>query len=744
MKQNPAEWRKVENEDEDEETLRLHLAAIEAKIKLKKLREKKNAVAADSMHAEAAKVLWAEGKENSRPPTTDTGGSNALLLPSSKCRDDVQIPLSPQRKKVINEEAKSPGRVILGIDKGLKGRNISLKRPLEKSSKDDDPFKVSAPSKTVSRTSGPSGSSGATGGSLLNRPKSFSEKIAATRLQDKERKEKSNRSRKERSNCFGINQQDIDAFHTALENENGAEHHSTQKGKAGHGEFSREEVLRGTTKANDGRMQRSTTTTGVRRSRTTSSTDIWLNPNVPPEAPRPSPTLPNEARNRSRSRSPRLKENDPKSEPKDPDPTSSLFESFSSLHLSKRLLPHDFLTRSLSRKHIFLLPDLLSQIKSPYFTLPEISESDYVILALIASKSPPLNVKGTHKSTSADSSSVTEAADSEQNTNGKYMILTLTNLKWTLDLYLFATGYTRFRKLTPGTLIAVLNPDIMPPPPGKADTNRFSLKLSSSDDTVLEIGTGRDLGWCKSVRKDGKQCESWIDKRHTEHCEFHVDIGIERMRRGRMEVQGLSAPFAPGGRKGGRTGYFGDRRRGQKDAKEDRSVNEGPHYDRGSSSRYFVAPSLPGQSAAELLDAEGATDRYGSRQDRVRKRLAEREKENEIARRLGEGGNGAGSKYMRVKQGLELCPATASDVQPTAAPVDAASLGFLGNQARNVHLSPIKKRKAETLGNLGTGERSRKKTRFVTERGIREAGRESFGGEAATEGYSENDDLEVV
>ena len=728
------------DEDEDEETLQLQLAAIEAKLKLKKLREKKDGTPSDSKRG-ASRGFIADGKENSRSLAEGLDHTGGQPLPRPKTSREVQIPVSPQRKPIIAEEAKSPGRILLGIDKGLKGRNVSLRKPAGENSKDDDPFRTRLPpnrdlgalaSSSISSTAGPSQS---------NRPMSFSEKIAETRRQDKALKERADNARKQRSTGFGIQQQEIDAFSRVADTKStNSRQRSGTGSKGGVSEFSREEILEAAKRTSGGQVRRSNTSASIRRIRADPSTDIWINPNAPPEAPTPPASTVEEAKKRSRSLSPARKTTGLPSQEGSAEAPDSDFESFSSLHLSRRLLPHDFLTRTFSEKHVFILPDLLGTVKSPDYMLPDIPEADYVVLAIIASKSAPLNHKGIHRSAGAESTSMNEAAESEQNTNGKYMVLTLTNLKWTVDLFLFATGYTRFRKLVPGTVVALLNPDLMPPPPGKADTGRFSLKLSSSDDTVLEIGTSRDLGWCKSVRKDGKQCETWIDKRHTEYCEFHVDVVVERTRRGRMEVQGMSAPFAPGGkgRKGGRTGYFGERKRDYRPTKCDHTTQEGPKYDRSSSSRYFVAPSIPGQSAAQLLDAEGATDRYGSREDRVRKRLAEREKENDIARRLGEGGNGAGSEYLRLKHGLG--PSTNLAADPEAAdPVDATSLGLLGNKARNVHLSPIKKRKGGVL----EAERSVKKTRFVTDRGIKEAGRESFGGEVA--GIDDDDDgLEVI
>ena len=738
---NPADSPGEEDGDEDEETLQLKLAAIEAKLKLKRLQHKKNKAVAPSpdVDNEHCGMDRSSRKEN-LPPSFQSQGTYGKVPKFAK---DVQIPVSPQRKNVAAEDTHSPGRVLLGIDKGLKGKNISLRRPQGAQATDEDPFRSTAPLGSRPNSIGLSRSSTVPQLDQLNRLKSFSEKIAETRQQDKARKEKADKMHRQRSVGFGVQQQEIDAFKTAADStEQSTERRSKHDAQAASSEFSRDEVLNAVNKPNGGLIQRSNTSTGVRRAgaQGRAPNDIWINPNAQPDISKPSRPASNDSRERARSLSPRPRASHHPSREPSPETSASLFEPFSSLHLSKRLLPHNFLTGTFSEKHIFLLPSLLGAVKSPDFLLPDIPEPDHVVLAIIASKSSPLNHKGVHKSTSAESTSVAEAADSEQNTNGKFMILTLTDLKWTVDLFLFATGYTRFRKLTPGTVVALLNPDVMPPPPGRADTGRFSLKLASSDDTVLEIGTSRDLGWCKSVRKDGKQCGSWIDKRHTDFCEFHVDVVIERTRRGRMEVQGMSAPFAPGGRRGGRTGHFGDKRRGQKLARDDGLSREGPQYDRGTASRYFVAPSIPGFSAAQLLDAEGGIERGGSKEERIRKRLAEREKETEIAKKLGEGGNGAGSEYLRLRTGGET---SAKHADPQAAdPVDATSLGLLGNKARNVHLSPIKKRKVSAP----SVDKSRKKTRFVTDRGIKEAGRESFGGEIAMKNADDDDDdgLEVI
>ncbi|KAI4183585.1 MAG: hypothetical protein L6R41_005324, partial [Letrouitia leprolyta] len=171
----------------------------------------------------------------------------------------------------------------------------------------------------------------------------------------------------------------------------------------------------------------------------------------------------------------------------------------------------------------------------------------------------------------------------------------------------------------------------------------------------------------------------------------------------------------------------------------------GAQYDRSSQSTYFVGGRAAGfglgQSTASLLDGDGLADRVG-REERVRKRMAEREREREIANQLGERGKGMGGEYLKIRhqdsptsEGMEQqSEVTGREV------VDAASLGLKGNRAGDVQLSPLKKRRAGGAVEGG----ARKKTRFLTEKGVREAGRESLGvvGREGGKGDEDEDDDE--
>ena len=760
--------------DEDEETLQLRLQALEAKLKLKQLRAKKERNAANGSDVENQHPENLKKSSRSAPASEGEDKSQARLgqVPrQSSTRPPVQVPVSPPRKAANKELPKSPGRVLLGIDKGLSSKNVSLKKkpPVRNPSHvSDDPFLEEA---LGSRT--PQKSSAQHGASLshqasASKPMSFSERIADIRQQDKDKQQKARILQSQRSTGFGIGIEALESMKAATEEE-AKDRAAPMERASTKPAFSRDEVLKAAQKQ-ERRGSRQAGIQGPDKPARKSGKE-FSNPNAPPEFTKPTKPVA-----KQKSQSPPSGAVQSATTPK-PTPTdASLFEPFSSLHLSKRLIPHDSLTKALTGKSILLLPDLLATVKAPDYALPDDLEADYVVLATIASKSSPLAHKDRHKSSDTtgpsneDTTSTTQASESSANVRGKFLALTLTDLKWSLDLYLFSTAYTRWWKLTPGTVIAILNPSIMPPPPNNPHSNRWSLSLHSNDDTILEVGKSRDLGWCKSVKRDGKECGQWVDKRHTEVCEWHVERVVEKTRRGRMEVNGMSVPFGPGGKTRAKNGWGGGGSKGSAPkssewygGNENQSAggrglsHDGKHYDRFNKTTFFVGGPTH-RSAAALLDATGDNlmDRAG-REERVRKRMAERERERDIARQLGEKGKGMGGEYLsRVvpndshnngnnHKHLGRVDNGEGDAEQELV-MDATTLGLKGNRAVDVHLSPVKKKRIGGTGTLEGGP-TRKKTRFLTEGGIKVAGRESFGlpqGQAQAQGEEDGDELDIV
>ncbi|KAI1141821.1 hypothetical protein F5Y05DRAFT_274462 [Hypoxylon sp. FL0543] len=768
-----------DDEDEDEEMLQLKLQAIQAKLKLKKLQSAK-AKKAQGENTSPTRTRSASipdipvaGRAHSR---ADSLYSRPTVRPQSQT--EVQVPASPVRRAQTAQGDNSPSRVRLGIDKGIKAKDISLKRapsikkPAENQNGAQGGYlrRAHTPALSTSEQS-----------TKQERPMTFSERLVAARSEEISRQQKRERIKQARSNAFELGRQEMEQYKS---NAKDIPDLPTQPEQ-----YSREDVVAG------GQLKRSNTPSLRRPTQ---------------DANRSGSSLEEETVSQIET-STRQKKQSPSEVPEE---EASAFEPYSAIHLSKRVIPHSVLTRNLAGKKTYLIKDLLKHVKAPEFQLPEI-EQDIVVFGILASKSDPRS----HKTSNNNLKEKTQTDP----TKGKYMVLQLVDLQWELELFLFNSGFDRYWKLTPGTLLAILNPTIMPPPPGRTDTGRFSLVINSGQDTILEIGTARDLGFCKSIKKDGEYCNSWVNKKRTEFCEFHMNLGLAKHRQARQDVNAFNTGLGP------RKGKDGDWRSKYKssyrlhdwegNANDPKKKSRG-NFDRETGSQWFI--SKP--SAATMLDNEILGGQVADRVERseaLKRRLATEEKERELMKKLGQLGSGAGKEYMHKSgTGARSSSALGSTSHPhfpsAAVPgstqdgeekqdLDAKSLGLVRpkGQEPKMHLSPVKRKRSvnssmsasrssshngtgngsskpalgwggnlkDKLARMKEGERlrppntdasgnsstvgagagaaydttttttssssvrgssrspARKKTRFVTPKGIREAGRESLGNE---------------
>ncbi|KZL73302.1 minichromosome maintenance protein 10 [Colletotrichum tofieldiae] len=690
-----------DQEDEDEETLQLKLQEIQARLRLKKLQSARERTA-----GAVSPRRRSPPPQQTRPTSRGLGLGASRVAPRPESQATIEVPVSPVRKMQPPQPQTSPSRVLLGIDKGLKGKDVSLKRApsvLRRNANSQDGQQFGGYLQR-SRTPAPQ--------TDIQRPMSFNERLAAARTQEVGRQDLRDRVRQARSGAFEIGQMEIDQFKEK------AVDLPEQPDAAP--QFSREDILGGKVRPEHGQRKLDTI----------------------PALPAPRPTDENDPQGLYEPPPDWMMagQNPKKVAPADvPEAEASAFEPYSSFHLSQRILPHQVLTRTLSGKKIFKMPELLRKVKGPDFQLPDI-EQDIVVFAVVAKKSEPRQ----HKPRPDQ--------NGKQSDRGKYMVITLCDLKWELELFLFNSGFTRFWKLTEGTVLAILNPTVMPPPVGREATGKFSLVINSDADTIMEIGKARDLGFCKSVKKDGEFCNSWVNKKRTEFCEFHTNEAITKQRATRMEVNSMDF------------GGIGERHRWN--------------------SRQLRNPE-PEQKQDRREKEEG-----------LKKRMLAQERERGIMQRLSKIGAGAGKEYM--KQSERTRNAASASALSSSAPsasaieerqrVEARNLGLMAPRSKElaIHLSPIKRKRpqsAQSSSSIGASSSSattgakggfgwggnlkdklakmkdgdklsndkppvRKKTRFVTEKGIREAGRESLGMDLPQQSVSfeddDDDDLIIV
>lgn len=715
-----------DEEEEDEETLQLKLQAIEARLKLKKLQKAKKAE---------------EEEAHGTGISSRSGTAASLRKPElPRPRSAVQVPVSPIRNRRDPEEQKSPARVLLGIDKGLRAKDVSLKRAASYSNR--------STAGSLSRTN-PSQTTEAP------KIKSFSERIAESRNKEKEREEKQARIEKSRSSGFGL--QNIEALKDRPTSRAASSLSSGTRG-------SKDAVpeARNLDRAQSRSISNPRDTTTPRPgSNLSGRSDTSRTPSA---VSRPSSR--GFGTTTTASKYAEIAQRDDSAD-------APSFESFSGLHLKSRDMQHNVVARTLEGKTIVTIPQLLKTVKAPDFDPPDV-ENDYVVMGVIASKTSPMTPKNAVRERSAGNHEM------DANQTNKFMIITLTDLKWELKLFLFDTGFSQFWKLTPGTLIAVHNPDIMPD--RDRGTGKFHLRLNSSDDTVLEIGVARDLDFCHALKKDGKECAQWIDGRKTEYCDFHIELQVEKSKRGRMEVNTMGG-FGKGPAGTGKGGMFAGAGRG-KGVKAEELKREGRYHDSFLHETMYITPGAG--SAARLLDRDEQPYHVTDRAEKHRKQLAEKEKERELAKKLGElGGGTTGGEYLRRKTDSSRSSSRANAVldDPFTSGREKQSsdlFGLLDKKAEDVSLGPAKRKrdisgksttssapvgwggafkrglllsptKKETNSSIrGTREPSpaKKKARLLLpEKGIREPGRESLGTLdvgliAALD--DDDDDLEVV
>ncbi|KAF8420607.1 hypothetical protein EV426DRAFT_719192 [Tirmania nivea] len=629
-----------DDDDDDEELLRLKLARIEAKLKLKALQKKRKR--ADSA-GDAFAAHRCDPSAASAPSDSAHSGQAAPTPrpPRASTPPRVQVAASPAK-----QPPSSPSRVLLGLDRGLRAKDVSLKRA--PSLRYPPIAGVASTSAQTAATADPFASRPITSPSSAAPVKTFNQRIAEARLADTDKAARLAAVEKSRGKGWGVSEEELRKAREEQE-ASGARLSSLECLAP------KVSIWASSASAPANPVTTTTSRPGTTQSTTTAATD--------PRAPAPASTATGP-------------------------PAGAGFDSFSQLHLLTRHLPHPTLSRALSQKTIFLLPDLLKSVTSATdFSPPDIT-GDWVVMGIIASKSPPRQT--------SSSSTNTKSADPGGGGGGKYMVLTLTDLKWDLELFLFGSGFTKFWKLSVGGVVAILNPGIMKP--RVKDSGRFSLVLGSEEETVLEIGQARDLGWCKAVKRDAARCGMWIDKRRTEVCAWHVEMAVKKTQNQRMELSNTGKLFSPP-RKGAlrsRQPWL-SRGGGGTKARDDGLLpySDGgglpdlPQRLGGAGGKVFILPSTNNTNA--LFD-DSFQDAFhsGTREERLKRQLDRSQRERDIAKRLvekqrtlgGQGGLSSGAEYLRkMVGGLELRPGGAGG----SAGAQCASAAGTNNSARDDH-----------------------------------------------------------
>ncbi|KAJ0174809.1 hypothetical protein K1T71_009917 [Dendrolimus kikuchii] len=131
---------------------------------------------------------------------------------------------------------------------------------------------------------------------------------------------------------------------------------------------------------------------------------------------------------------------------------------------------------------------------------------------------------------------VRKSAAKKSQKGNNFIIWTLSDLKddlKTISMFLFRKAYNDLWKTTEGTVVAVLNPNILDKSQNSADQACLSVE---NPDRVMILGQSKDLGVCKSKKKNGEPCSAFVNITQCEHCVYHVKQEYQKFSR-RQELQ---------------------------------------------------------------------------------------------------------------------------------------------------------------------------------------------------------------
>ncbi|XP_046386324.1 protein MCM10 homolog [Ischnura elegans] len=117
----------------------------------------------------------------------------------------------------------------------------------------------------------------------------------------------------------------------------------------------------------------------------------------------------------------------------------------------------------------------------------------------------------------------------------QYSILTLSDLKLGLkkvSLFLFSGAFKTHWKLPVGTVMGILNPSVL----NNRDSSCIATLSVDNAQKILLIGTSKDFGYCKSWKKNGEKCTSFVNMGDCEYCVYHVQSEYKKFSQ-RSELQ---------------------------------------------------------------------------------------------------------------------------------------------------------------------------------------------------------------
>ncbi|XP_031562040.1 protein MCM10 homolog [Actinia tenebrosa] len=187
-------------------------------------------------------------------------------------------------------------------------------------------------------------------------------------------------------------------------------------------------------------------------------------------------------------------------------------DAFSGLYIINPLISSTSMSNRMEGRKMILISNISRLLKG------KDADYDWVTIGVLAKKLP-----------------------AKTSSNGKtYGIWKLSDLgattaNDTVALFLFGEVYKKHWKTTEGSVIALLNPSILPAK--EKQSQELALTLDNPKKLMM-MGISRDFGHCLALtKKDGKSCTNIVNKQYGEFCEYHITSAYKKVQSRRIELQ---------------------------------------------------------------------------------------------------------------------------------------------------------------------------------------------------------------
>lgn len=149
--------------------------------------------------------------------------------------------------------------------------------------------------------------------------------------------------------------------------------------------------------------------------------------------------------------------------------------------------------------------------------------------------------KGDHSKDWVIAGVVVSKSPVKQTKNGKsFSIWKLSDLKGEIkmmSLFLFQSAHSELWKTAIGMVVAILNPNILD---NRMDSTDIAALSIDNSQKVMILGQSKDLGKCKSRKKNGEPCGAIVNLHECDYCIHHVKAEFGKFSK-RTELQSSTA-----------------------------------------------------------------------------------------------------------------------------------------------------------------------------------------------------------